>query len=87
MKQHQIDWLRAAKSAYGALYKPPDNQGVPLPCDYLYVRNGGGWIVIKYPKVFAIIDVDDFVSERDKSSRKSLTKFMAITIARHVQPY
>ncbi len=87
VKQHQIDWLRAAKSKYGALYKPMDFQGVQLPCDYLYVRKGGGWVVIRYPKVFCIIDVDEFIKARDSSKEKSLTEGLAVVISTHHERY
>ncbi len=83
LKPHQIDWLRAAKSSYGALYKPMDFTGVQLPCDYLYVRNGGGWVVIRYPTVMVVIDVDIFLASRDGSGSKSLTSEEAIMISKY----
>ncbi len=72
VKEHQLNWLLAAKSGHGALYKPPDFQGVSLPCDYWYLRKADAWIVIKYPKVFCIINIGTFVWEKGLSKRKSL---------------
>lgn len=47
------------------------------PCD-ADVVSGGGWVFIKWTrranKTFYIIDIDDFINHRNKSSRKSLTE-------------
>lgn len=90
VKQHQIDWLRAGKSVYGALWKPPDFIGVQLPCDYFYVRNGDGWVVVKFPGGFYVIDVDRFVAFKERAvacGRKSMTEPMAEYISTYHERY
>lgn len=49
--------------------------------DYLFYRNAKGWIVIKYPKMFCIISLDNFIQEKETSDRKSLTSEDARRIA------
>lgn len=67
----QISWLLRAD--YGALYKPSDLAPGEKPCDYWYIKDGVGMVVIKYPKGFVVIPVRDFIAERERSDRRSLT--------------
>jgi hypothetical protein len=73
VKDHQINGLLACKTGQGITYKLPDDSISIKPFDYMHIANNYGWIVIKYPKGFVIIDVDNFILERDRSKRKSLT--------------
>lgn len=70
---HQIEALQAANSKYGILYKAPDDSRGIKPFDYFYLRNAPAYIVIKFPKSFHIISIENFVHEKKISTRKSLT--------------
>ena len=81
VQEHQINALLAANGSQGLLYKAPDDSRGVKPCDYLYLRNSKSFVVIKYPSFFVIIDVQDFVKEKKKNTRKSLTAKRARKIA------
>ena len=79
VKQAQIDYGLAIKSDKGVLIRTQAvSEGMP---DYIYLRNEPSIIVIKYPKMFAMIDIETFILEKKKSKRKSLTSKRAIEIA------
>lgn len=82
VKDHQIDALRAVKKTFS--YKIPDDSRGVKPFDLFYMNKANGIVVIKYPKVFVLIDVDDFVAERDQSERKSLTAKRACQIGKYI---
>ena len=69
----QLSWLLRAGTQEGALFKPSDMAPGEKPCDYWYIKDGVGMIVIKYPQGFVIIPVRDFIAERERSDRRSLT--------------
>lgn len=53
--------------------------------DYCLYYNSPAFIVINYPKGFVIIDIETFIEEKKRSSRKSLTWDRAVIISwRHV---
>ncbi len=80
VQPHQIDALMAAK--HGALLHKIDDSGRGIkPFDMVYLHIVDAWIVIRYPKCFCIIDVDRFIGERKRSSRKSLISERAREIA------
>ena len=81
VKEHQLIALQAAKGDHGLLYKIPDDAMGVKPCDMMYLRCSGAFVVIKYPRSFVLIDVDEFIIERDISIRKSLTEKRAKEIA------
>jgi len=79
VKGKQINWARAVKSDDGVLMRiEPIIEGMP---DYAYYRNAPAYIVIKYPKMFCLIDVDTFVLERDRSKKASLSASRADDIS------
>ncbi len=79
VKQAQVDWGMAIKSGKGVLIRTQAvAEGMP---DYIYLRNEPAYIVIKYPSLFAIIDVETFALERDRSKKKSLTQERATAIS------
>ncbi len=49
--------------------------------DYTGLVRSQYWIAIKYPKAFYVIGMKEFLRERDRSSRKSLTSARAAEIA------
>lgn len=82
VQEHQIDALLASKSHTGFLYKIADDSRGTKPFDMVYFRNSNAYIVIKFPDCFTIIDVGDFLKERDYlSKRKSLTSDRAKAIS------
>jgi len=61
LKEAQINHALACKSDRGNLFRTAvgtDGMG-----DYHFLRNAYAYIVIKYPKGFAVIDVDDLIKE------------------------
>lgn len=78
---HQIDALQSVNSSQGILYKAPDDSRGIKPFDYFYMKNSPAFIVIRYPKSFEIISIEQFVAERDRSKRKSLTAERAKAIS------
>lgn len=81
IQEHQLIALQAAKGEHGLLHKISDESSGFKPCDLVYLRASGAYVVIKYPRSFSIIDVDGFIIERDISFRKSLTEERAKQIA------
>jgi hypothetical protein len=81
VKEHQINALLAAKSKSGFLYKISDESRGVKPFDMFYMNQAYAYVVIKYPKFFCLIDVDDFVKENKESKRRSLTSKQAKEIA------
>lgn len=82
VKEHQLDALRASTSSLGFSYKISDQSQGAKPFDVLYYNLAYAYIVIKFPKFFCLIDVNDFNNEKEKSKRKSLTSLRAIEIAK-----
>lgn len=81
VKPHQIKGLLDAKGRQGLLYKAPDDSRTEKPGDYFYLNNALGYIVIKYPKGFEGISIENFLREKDKNERKSLTYERAMAIS------
>lgn len=78
----QIDHALRNKTERGNLIRIVS--GTPGAPDYVHLKNCKySFIVIKYPKFSAYIDIDDFLLERDKSDRKSLLGDRAKEIAVH----
>lgn len=67
----QISFALAANSEKGVLIRV--ERGTIGAADYVGFRNSPAWIVIKYPKFFAIIGIQTFILEKERSIRKSLT--------------
>lgn len=80
LQEHQANALLAAKK-YHLLYKIPDDSRSVKPFDMVYLHKSEAYVVIRYPKLFVIIDIDIFLGEQKKSKDKSLTAARAIEIA------
>ena len=79
VKQAQIDWGLAVNSDNGVLIRTQAIvEGMP---DYCYYRNAPAYFICKYPKAFYIIPVRNWIFEKEKSKRKSLTIERAEAIA------
>lgn len=81
VEEHQIDFLLAAKSKTGLNYKFSDESRGTKPFDGIYCREMPAYLIIKFPKMFCLIDVETFVAESKKSKRRSLTSSRAADIA------
>jgi len=78
VKQEQLDYATAIEgvlSDKGVLMRMQAvSTGMP---DYAYFRKSPSYIVIKYPKGFAVIRATIFLGEKTISPRKSLTSSRA----------
>lgn len=79
VKEAQRRFLMAIKSDKGVLLRVEAIvEGMP---DYIYMRNEPALIPIKYPSCIALIDVETFILEDKRSTRRSLTDGRARDIA------
>lgn len=95
VKDHQIENLRNAKNGVGIYHKisdAPIHRGMRTrftfkkPFDCLYVHATNAFVVIlfyqpRFEKVVYLIDVDDWVKEKESANRKSITEVRAREIA------
>ena len=94
--EHQIEALQQAKhgNLYHKITDQPVSWGKntkmrftkPKPCDCFNICKANAYIVIVYykprqKKEFILIDILQFITERDNSKRKSLTEARAREIA------
>lgn len=79
VKPHQEAALDQAKNRV-LVYKIVDC-GYQNPFDSLCLAGVPAYVVIKYPDFFCLIDIDDWLNEKQKSDRKSLTSGRAREIA------
>ncbi len=85
IQEHQIDALMAVKhGAKGLLWKLPDDSRGIKPFDLFYLKNASAYVVIKYPKMFCLIDIDKFCSVKKTSGQASLNSYLAEKIATQV---
>ena len=94
VEEHQENSCYVAK--HGAFYyKPPDNTGYQNPLDSICLFHELGMIVVMYhaqergQKKFFMIDIDDWLKEKEKSkeplARKSLSLERAMEIGQAYQ--
>ena len=78
VSEHQINCLVSASSSSGFHYKISDSGMGHKPFDSVHFRNMNAFVVIQYykprKKEFIMIDIERFIKEKEKSSRKSLTE-------------
>ena len=79
VKDGQLNYGLAINSDKGVLMRV-EAVATGMP-DYIYMRSSKAYIVIKYPKIMAIIDINSFIKEKQKSPRKSLTSARAERIS------
>ncbi len=77
--QLQIDSALRTQSKKGNLVRV--ERGTVGTADYLKHREEKAYIVIKYPSLFVIIDINVFLKEKEQSKRKSLTSERACAIS------
>lgn len=94
---HQVEALRKAKNEgmyhkiSDVASRAAGKEGFfrftkPKPFDCMFIRDARAYIVLLFyeprrPKQMLFVDIDDWVRERDSSTRKSLTKVRAVEIA------
>ena len=83
VQEHQIDALLAVKDDVFT-YKISDESRGIKPFDMFTLNKAQAYVVIKYPKFFVLIDIDDFVTEKQNSIRRSLTSSRAKEISTQV---
>jgi hypothetical protein len=62
LKEEQANHALANKSDKGNLTRI--STGTTGAADYHFYRNAYAYVVIKYPKGFVVIDIDDFLKEK-----------------------
>jgi hypothetical protein len=77
----QIAYALQISSSKGAWIRVQGVNGEP---DYIWLVNTVAYIPIKFPKCFCLITIGNFLHEKQKSKRKSLTVERAIQIASKV---
>lgn len=82
LEDHQAVYLLACKSRKGVLIRVQGVNGEP---DYVYLREAGSWVVIRFKSSFHIIDIEVFLKEKAKSQRKSLISSRAREISTYDQ--
>lgn len=84
VEPQQIDFGNSImESAKGILVRNLGGNGEP---DYSYFYRDPVYVVIRYPDCFCILSMRSFISERDRSKRKSLTSQRAREIATWYEP-
>ncbi len=78
VKDEQIAFALRINSAKGAWIRTLGLNGEP---DHIWLKNEMAFIVIKYPKGTVFITIDNFLYEKEKCKRKSLTWERAKEIA------
>jgi hypothetical protein len=81
--EHQIDSLLAQQDS-GLLWKHSDSDMRTKPCDGQFTPPLPAVVVIKYPKEYCVISINNFIFERDHSKRKSLTVERAREISTYI---
>lgn len=71
VQEHQLKALTTVKYKQ-LLYKAPDDSRQTKPFDLFYLSNEAAYVVIKYPDGFYLIDVDDFIYEKNQSREKGI---------------
>lgn len=71
VKEPQRHILMKAKSDKGVLIRV--QTGTPGAPDYNFYRNSPAFVVIKYPRGFEMIDIENFIREDKKSKKRSLS--------------
>jgi hypothetical protein len=79
VEDSQLAYASRVSSPKGAWIRTLGLHGEP---DYIWMKNEIAFIVIKYPKGIVFITIDNFLYEKEKSKRKSLTWERACEIGR-----
>ena len=78
LKDEQIDYGKTIKwSTKGVLVRTEGVKGLP---DYKFARNEPVFVVIKYPKGFAVIDIETMELEKTKAKSMSWERAQELSI-------
>jgi len=80
VEDHQYQKLKAVQE-HGFRWKHSDVDPRQKAMDYQFTPPLTSYIVIRWKDVFTMITYDEFVHEKNTSSRKSITKDRALQIA------
>jgi hypothetical protein len=75
LKEEQRNHALACKSDKGNFMRTTGTTGI---ADYIFLRNAYAYIVLRYPKAFYIIDIDDILLFKGKSLKETDAWLMAI---------
>lgn len=75
LKEEQCNHALACKSDKGNFMRTTGTVGI---ADYIFLRNAYSYVVIRYPKAFYIIDIDDLLLFKGKSLKETDAYLMAI---------
>lgn len=78
LKDEQIAYAMCVSSDQGILTRV---RGLSGEADYLYMRNEVAFITIRYPNNVVFITINDYISEKVNSKKKSLSEERACEIA------
>lgn len=79
-EDHQLNGLVAIQES-GLIYKLPDTDVRIKPCDIVHTPPMVGYCVVRYPKAFVLITVNNFLHARIAHRKKSLSYEKACDIA------
>ena len=74
----QITYAKLISSSKGVLIRVQGLKGEP---DYVWMRNQPAYIAIRYPKSIELITIENFLYEKDKYKKKSITYDRAQSIS------
>ena len=80
----QIAFANSISSVKGAWIRVIGMRGEP---DYIWLKNEPAYIVIKYPKGICYITIGNFLYEKERSKRKSLTWERACEIGKVIHNF
>lgn len=78
VKPEQVSFALRISSEKGAWIRTLGMNGEP---DHIWLKNEPAFIIIKYPKGTVFITINNFIFEKEKNKRKSLTWDRAVAIA------
>lgn len=78
LKQEQINHALACKSPQGNLMRSVGTTGM---ADYIFMKKSQAYVVIHYPKLIVVIDINTIIKEKN-----NITSKRAREIATHIIP-
>lgn len=80
LEEHQNNYSMAIKHSEKGAFMRMESGTIGAP-DYVYLKKEPAFIVVRFPDLFCIIDIDKWNTERIINKRKSLTSERAQLIA------
>lgn len=82
---HQVQALLRTQEGH-LIYKIPDGSFTQSPYDCISLCNIQAFVVIRYPGFFCLINIRDWINEKERSDRRSLAMNRAREIATTIVP-